>query len=49
LPFFAITVLAAIIGKNILAARAVEKEPDPANPPKERLSHCGSSAIRLAS
>jgi hypothetical protein len=34
---------AVMLGKDVV------EEPDPANPPKEPLSHCSSSAIQLAS
>ena len=32
-----------------MQGKDVVESPDPANLPKERLSHCGSSAIPLAS
>jgi hypothetical protein len=34
---------------TVMQGKDVVEGPDPANPPKERLSHCRSSAIRLAS
>jgi hypothetical protein len=34
---------------TVMQGKDVVEEPDPANPPKKHLSHCGSRAIPLAS